>query len=103
MVYFTNAGPRAGLFRFGGMPGAIAVMDTPDSHVPIGMAKCLGPSTGGDRAALWKLYVRGVDLAGLWIEVGREFRPADEPGKAPNRKEDRGRPAEESRGPVSVN
>ncbi len=103
MVYFTNAGPRSGRFRFGAMPGAIGVMNAPDSHGQIGTAKCVGASTSGDRAALWKVYVGGVEQPGLWIVVDREFRPLNEAEKAPRCEEDRDRPTAERRGPVSVN
>jgi hypothetical protein len=74
MSYFTNIGPKAGpiLWRddYG---GAIGVLGSRDDPMPIGMALAVGWGEGG--VALWRLTVRGVEVPGRWIVVGREFWP----------------------------
>jgi hypothetical protein len=79
--YFADSGPKSGpiLYRHG--HGAIGVPEARDVHTPIGMALEAGWGEGG--VALWKLIVRGVEVPGRWIVVGREFRPAQEESRQP--------------------
>ena len=75
-IYFTNNGPKKGpwLYRDSKFAGAVGVLESPDKHMPIGMA--LGKGWRDDGAATWKLTVHGAELPGLWVVVDREFRPA---------------------------
>jgi hypothetical protein len=55
-------------------PNTLGILEEPNDPAPIGTALYAGRDVGG--LATWRLLVRGVELAGLWIVVDREFRPA---------------------------
>jgi hypothetical protein len=71
--YFANAGPVRGPFLHQDAAAAIGVLRAPDKP-PIGMAKNVGPDGAG--VAAWRLSIGDAEVAGLWIVIDREFRPA---------------------------
>jgi hypothetical protein len=72
-MYFTDAGPKSGPLLAPHDPAALAVLRAPGDRSPIGSAVLAGSTDGG--IALWKLTVRGAEIPGRWIVLGREFRP----------------------------
>jgi hypothetical protein len=73
MPYYTNIGPRSGpILRSDGY-GKIAVRAAPDDRTAIGTASPIGSTEGG--VAIWQLAVGGAKIPGIWIVLGREFRP----------------------------
>jgi hypothetical protein len=71
-IYFTASGPKHGPFLWRDAWGvAVGVLGARDGRIPIGVATPVGCGAGG--VATWRLIVRGQDVDGLWIVVGREF------------------------------
>ena len=70
--YFTNIDMPAGMGsdRF---PDLIGVFERPEQTRPIGIASLLGETDNG--MALWRLNVRGADLPGQWVILGKWFLP----------------------------
>ena len=65
MSYFTNISNK-GKVRYGKFPFAISVLESPENHIPIGMAFSATATDAG--LAVWRLTVRGV-------KVRRSIRP----------------------------
>jgi len=51
---------------------SIAVLETLDKPMPIGIASALGRTEGG--LAVWGLRVHGADVPGRWSLVDRDFK-----------------------------
>ena len=73
MRYYAHISQRGPVKR-GMVPGSIGVLEAPDKFMPIGQAHCFRWSDDG--LAVWRLTIGGHDLAGEWIIIDREFRPA---------------------------
>jgi hypothetical protein len=73
-MYFANVGPAKGPVKHRSVPSAIGVLESPDNHMPIGMAMCRTWDEQG--LAVWTLTVHGQELPGRWVIIDREFRPA---------------------------
>jgi hypothetical protein len=74
-MYFANIGPAKGPVKYRGLPAcSIGVLESPTNHMPIGEASCRGWDEQG--RAVWTLAVHGKELAGRWVIIDREFRPA---------------------------
>jgi hypothetical protein len=71
MAYYTNIGPHSGPILGRHCFVAIGVLRAPDDRAPIGMALAIGRDDA--EVEVWELTVRGVELPGRWIVVGREF------------------------------
>jgi hypothetical protein len=74
MPYYTNLGPSRGRYLARDANAAIGVLESPINHMPIGMA--LGAGIDGAGAKLWRLTVLGAPVPGLFVVIGREFRPS---------------------------
>jgi hypothetical protein len=74
MTYYTNVGPLSGplLARAGYF--AIGVLQARETRTPIGTALVAGQREDG--LALWRVTVGEVELAGLYLVIDRQFRPA---------------------------
>jgi hypothetical protein len=72
---YANIGPARGPLIYNEALMAIRVTKTRRGRPMIGAALCVGRDDAG--AAVWELSVRGNELAGRWVVVDREFRPAD--------------------------
>jgi hypothetical protein len=68
-AYSTNFGGAA--IRYGEVPGAIGVLESPDNHMPIGMAFPLGWTAEG--LALFRLVIGGEEIPGRWVCRARRF------------------------------
>jgi hypothetical protein len=77
--FYANAGPAHGPLRYGGVPGAIGILEALDEPMPVGMALCVGWDSAG--LAVWTLTVHGDDLPGRWLVIDGEFRPATGPDR----------------------
>jgi hypothetical protein len=74
MPYFANISQR-GPVKYRDVPGSIGVLETPDNPMPIGQAHC---KTWDDQGrAVWVLSIGGHQVAGRWVIIDREFRPAE--------------------------
>jgi hypothetical protein len=73
MPYYTNIGPRSGPILQRDNYGKIDVRAAPDDRTAIGTASPIGATVGG--VATWRLTVGGAEIPGIWIVLGREFRP----------------------------
>ena len=73
-IYFTDSGPDRGPYFSRDADRAVAAIGVSASPMSLGEARSAGVDSAG--AETWRLSVRGVELPGLWIIVGREFRPA---------------------------
>jgi hypothetical protein len=80
MIYYASSGPKSGPILYRDHYGVIKVVRRPDELWPIGRAMEVGRTEGG--VSLWKLEVRGIEVPGRWIVLGREFLPA-QVGRAP--------------------
>ena len=80
MTYFADCGPKTGPILWQDSCRAIGVLGSADDRGPIGSALQVGRTEFG--IALWSVAVRGRELPGRWIVLGREFL----------RKRGRGRP-----------
>jgi hypothetical protein len=69
-MYFTNVGGK-GPVRDGEYPFAIGVLEARDEGMPIGIAYPAGRT--GDGLELWRLVVAGVEVAGRFVIVDRQF------------------------------
>ena len=74
MWYCADVGPSIGLLMFEDSMRCIDVLERSDCVSPVGTASRLGSDTAG--LAVWRLTVRGSDLAGRWIVIDRRFVPA---------------------------
>jgi hypothetical protein len=81
MGYYADVGPKTGPILWKHGHHAIAVLESPSNHVPIGMALGCGWGAGG--VHVWRLVVHGVEVPGRWIVVGREFWPEEMGDRAP--------------------
>jgi hypothetical protein len=73
-VYFANVS-RRGPVKYRDVPGSIGILEAPDNHMPIGQADC---KTWDDQGrAVWVLTIGGQAIAGRWVIIDREFRPAE--------------------------
>jgi hypothetical protein len=70
MRYFTSISTK-GKVRFGKFPFAISVLESPDNHIPIGMAFSATTTDAG--LAVWRLTVRGVKVRGQFVVIDGEF------------------------------
>jgi hypothetical protein len=71
MSYFTNISTK-GKVRYGKFPFAISVLESPNNHVPIGMAFSATVTDGG--LAVWRLKVDGVKVRGRrYVVIDGEF------------------------------
>ena len=75
-MYYTDHFGK-GPVKYNDVIGSIGVLESPDNHMPIGIADC---RTWDERGiAVWELTVKGEKLPGRWIIVDREFRVAESP------------------------
>ena len=70
MRYFTSISTK-GKVRFGKFPFAISVLESPDNHVPIGMASSVTATDGG--LAIWRLTIGNVQVPGRFVVIDGEF------------------------------
>jgi hypothetical protein len=70
-MYYVNVGPVKGPVLHRSVPSAIGVLESPDNHMPIGMAMCRTWNENG--LAVWTLTVHGNELPGRWVTIDREF------------------------------
>ncbi len=83
MSYFTNISTK-GKVRYGKFPFAISVLESPNNHVPIGMA--FSATATDDGLALWQLTVHGVKVRGRFVVIDGEFvKPGDAASDPPAR------------------
>jgi hypothetical protein len=75
MGYFADAGPRSGPILWSDGFHVLGVLEARDADIPVGRA--LGCGFGWDGVALWRLHVRGVEVPGRWVVVGREYIPEE--------------------------
>jgi hypothetical protein len=76
MPYYTTAGPEKGPILWKQLSHAISVVDEVGYHMPTGMALPLGWDDQG--RTVWKLVMRSTgEVAGKWIAIDREFKPAE--------------------------
>jgi hypothetical protein len=68
--YFTNISTK-GKVRYGKFPFAISVLESPDNHIPIGMADSVASTDAG--LAVWRLTVHGVKVRGRYVLIDGEF------------------------------
>ena len=68
--YYTNISTK-GKVRHGKFPFAISVIESPDSHVPIGMAYARGRTDAS--LAIWWLTVRDTEIPGYFVVIDGEF------------------------------
>jgi len=68
--YFTNVDITGGI-RCDGIPASIGVIEKLHEPVPIGTASLIGQTDEG--LALWRLQVRGTELPGRWVILGKWF------------------------------
>jgi hypothetical protein len=68
--YFTNISTK-GKVRYGKFPFAISVLESPNNHVPIGMAFSATATDAG--LAVWRLTVHGVKARGRYVVIDGEF------------------------------
>jgi hypothetical protein len=70
--YYTD-GFGKGPVRYRDVLGSIGVLESPDNHMPIGIANC---RTWDENAlGIWEFTVWGKKIPGRWVIVDREFRP----------------------------
>jgi hypothetical protein len=76
MTYFANVSQR-GPVHYRDVPGSVGVLEAPDPGAPgpIGQADCKTWDEHG--RAVWQLRIGGHPIAGLWVIIDREFRPAE--------------------------
>jgi hypothetical protein len=74
MWYCADVGPTIGLLMFEDSMRRIEVLEGFDNDSPVGTASRIGSDPAG--LAVWRLSVRGAQLAGRWIVVDRRFVPA---------------------------
>jgi hypothetical protein len=73
MPYFANVTQRSPV-KYRDVPGSIGVLVSPNNAMPIGQADCV---TWDDQGlAVWVLTIGGQVIAGRWVIIDREFRPA---------------------------
>ena len=77
---YANAGPAHGRLRYGGLPGAIGVLEALDEPMPVGVALCVVWDPAG--LAVGTLTVHGDERPDRWLVIDREFRLATGPGQA---------------------
>jgi hypothetical protein len=73
--YFANVTQR-GPLKYRDVPGSIGVLEALDQPMPIGQADCITWDENG--LAVWALTVGGQPIAGRWVIIDREFRPASD-------------------------
>ena len=71
--YFAHISHQ-GKIRYEDVPGSIGVLEVLDKFMPIGEAHCLTWDEKG--LAVWTLRIGKEEIAGRWVIVDREFRPA---------------------------
>jgi hypothetical protein len=74
---------QGGTIRYGDVPSSIGVLESLESFMPIGEAHCLTWVPNG--LAVWSLKVRGRAIAGRWVIIDRQFKPAQGNGRVPRR------------------
>ena len=73
-MYFANIN-RAGPVKYRDVPGSVGVLEAPDKPMPIGQADCKTWDEHG--RAVWSLTIGGQPIAGRWVIIDREFKPAE--------------------------
>jgi hypothetical protein len=74
MNYFAHIS-KIGPVKYRDVLGAIGDLEAPDNFMPIGMASC---KTWDERGlAVWTLTIRGQEIAGQWVIIHRQFKPAE--------------------------
>ncbi len=71
MGFYTNVGPESGPILCRDGLAAIDVLPAPDAPAPVGTAFRTGRTEGG--LITWRITIRGAELSGDWIVLGREF------------------------------
>ena len=71
--YFAHISQR-GAVKCDQVPGSIGVLEALDRPMPIGEAHFV--TWDQQVLAVWKLRIGKEELAGRWVIVDREFRPA---------------------------
>jgi hypothetical protein len=77
-MYYTDHFGK-GPVKYRDVIGSIGVLESPDNHMPIGIAHCRTHDENG--LAVFELTVTGEKLPGRWMIVDREFRPLAEQGE----------------------
>jgi hypothetical protein len=75
MPCFANIKQR-GLVKYRDVPASVGVLEAPDKFMPIGQADCVTRDDQG--RAVWVLTIGGQPIAGWWVIIDREFRPASD-------------------------
>jgi hypothetical protein len=70
ITYFTSISTK-GKVRYGKFPFAISVLDSPENHIPIGMASSVTATDGG--LAIWRLTVRHVQVPDRFVVIDGAF------------------------------
>jgi hypothetical protein len=70
LSYFTNISTK-GKVRYGKLPFAISVIESPKNYVPIGMVYSVTSTDAG--LAVWRLTVQDVELRGRFVVIDGEF------------------------------
>jgi hypothetical protein len=73
MPYFANIKQRWPL-KYRDVLSSIGVLESPDNAMPIGQADCVTWDENG--LAVWLLRIGGQPIAGRWVIVDRQFKPA---------------------------
>ena len=71
--YFAHIA-HGGAMKYGQLHGSIGVLDGPDRFMPIGEARCI--AWDEDEIGVWLLRIGGQPVAGRWVIIDREFKPA---------------------------
>ena len=71
--YFAHISQN-GPVKYDQVPGSIGVLEAVDKPMPIGEAHCQTWDAKG--LAIWTLRIGNEDVAGRWVIIDREFRPA---------------------------
>jgi hypothetical protein len=70
--YFAHISQR-GPIKYGSVPSAIGVLESPDKFMPIGEATC---RTWDDQGkAVWTLRIGKDGIPGRWVIVDRQLKP----------------------------
>jgi hypothetical protein len=70
-MYYTDCFGK-GPVKYRDVICSIGVLESPDNHMPIGIANCRTWDEHG--LAIWELTVKGEKFPGRWVIIDREFR-----------------------------
>ncbi len=72
-MYFAHIRHK-GPVKYGQVPGSIGVLESPDKPMLIGEAHCRTWDENG--LAVWIIRIGGQPIAGRWVIIDRQFKPA---------------------------